>query len=136
MTRIPGRRIPTNHSLRICFFSIVTCHRWNNRNKIVPERSEDFQLVFRILNYYDRFKIQWMFYCMNSVILSKIWDHLSDTIKECASKIGQFEVTFAKTKKAMIDPMMTKPWEITRKNITGTDFGLLKFTLQKHWFFD
>ena len=65
-----------------------------------------------------------MFYCIFSV-----WHRLSHTIKEYAYKIGQFEVTFAETKKAMSDPIMTKAWEITRKNITGTDFGLRGFKL-------
>ena len=65
-------------------------------------------------------------------VLLYLLGRLSHTIKEYAYKIGQFEVTFAETKKAMSDPIMTKAWEITRKNITGTDFGLRGFKLTSY----
>ena len=38
--------------------------------------------------------------------------------------IEKLDFTLAQMKKMISEPIMTKACEITRKNITGTDFGL------------
>ena len=54
-----------------------------------------------------------MFYCNNSIkfFVGIDW-------------IEKLDFTLAQMKKMISEPIMTKACEITRKNITGTDFGL------------